>query len=221
MHALNNLPRVARVIRWCSRFCLLLGALLLAVCAYVGADAYRYQSLQSHHFDRADRVTTGIQEADHTEKCTTEAALGSAIGKLEIPRTGISVVVLQGDDAHTLRLGAGHIPGTAWPCENGNMGIAAHRDTFFRGLRNIRQNDVIRFVTTDGTYLYQVTSTQIVDPMDTEVLDNTAEPTMTLVTCYPFYYIGSAPKRFIVHARLIQPQKRDFVASAAFAAPKD
>jgi sortase A len=106
----------------------------------------------------------------------------------------MSVMVMEGVSDRTLRLGAGHIPGTY-------LGIAAHRDSFFRPLKDIQAGDLIKFATIDGTIEYRVTSTQIVGPKDTHVLDNAnAEQAMTLVTCYPFYYIGAAPKRFIVQA---------------------
>jgi len=103
-------------------------------------------------------------------------------------------------DAATLRRGAGHIPETAQPGDPGNVGIAAHRDSFFRGLKDVRKNDIIRLETLEGTYRYRVDWTRIVTPEDTAVLDATANPALTLVTCYPFYYVGSAPKRFIVRA---------------------
>jgi LPXTG-site transpeptidase (sortase) family protein len=124
---------------------------------------------------------------------------GSPIGLLEIPRLKLSVIVLEGSDEHTLRLGVGHIPNTALPGEAGNTGLAAHRDTFFRPLKTIRKSDVIQITTLDGTFEYHVQSIQIVDPSSTSVLKASSSPSLTLVTCYPFYYVGSAPKRFIVH----------------------
>ena len=127
-------------------------------------------------------------------------AQGSVIGRLAIPRLKLAVMVRQGADEATLRKAVGHIPGTALPGAAGNVGLAGHRDTFFRALRNIRPNDTIEFETTEGTYRYQVSSTRIVTPRDVSVLKASGEPTLTLVTCYPFYYVGSAPKRFIVHA---------------------
>ncbi len=118
---------------------------------------------------------------------------GDLFGRLEIPRLNMSVMVMEGVDDITLRLGAGHIPGTP-------MAIAGHRDGFFRPLKNIRMDDTIRFTTPDGTSEYHVVSTTVVSPSDTWVLDNENEKQLTLVTCYPFFYIGPAPKRFIVEA---------------------
>ncbi len=119
---------------------------------------------------------------------------GDLFGRLEIPRLNLSVMVMEGDGAGVLRLGAGHVPGT-------QMCIAAHRDTFFRALKDIHVNDTIRITTPEGTTEYRVVSTKIVPPSDTSVLDAKDDSTLTLVTCYPFYYIGPAPKRFIVQAQ--------------------
>src|SRR5260370_6295455 len=128
---------------------------------------------------------------------------GDVIGELESPRLHLSVVVFEGDDAGILRLGAGHIPDTALPPASGNIGIAAHRDTYFRPLRVIRVNDVITLKTPVGASRYAVTETKIVRPSEFGVLARVPGRDLTLVTCYPFYYIGSAPERFIVHARKV------------------
>jgi sortase A len=128
---------------------------------------------------------------------------GDVIGELEIPRLQISVMVFEGDDAGILKQGAGHIPGTALPSGSGNIGIAAHRDTYFRPLRVIHPNDVIALRTLAGTSRYTVTDSKIVRPSDISVLDRAPGRDLTLVTCYPFYYVGPAPERFIVHAREI------------------
>ena|SRR3982751_2315146 len=131
-------------------------------------------------------------------------AEGELVGRIEIPRLGISTIVLEGVDTKTLRRGVGHIPETATPGADGNVGLAAHRDSFFRGLKDIRKNDIIRLETLDGSYRYRVESTEIVTPEDTQVLTYTGIPELTLVTCYPFYYVGSAPNRFIVHAQRVE-----------------
>jgi sortase A len=112
--------------------------------------------------------------------------------------------VRAGSDARTLRLAVGHIGGTAFPGEPGNIGLAAHRDTFFRRLGEIRDDDEVRLVTPDGTFNYRVEGTQIVEPSDVWVLAPTTQPALTLVTCYPFRYVGSAPQRFIVRAHLAE-----------------
>jgi sortase A len=122
------------------------------------------------------------------------------LGRLEIPRLNIRVMVREGDDHATLSHAAGHVPSTAFPGELGNVAFAAHRDTFFRPLRNIKKDDTILVSTLDGDYEYAVQSTEIVSPSDVSVLKASASRELTLVTCYPFYYIGSAPHRFVVHA---------------------
>ena len=124
------------------------------------------------------------------------------IGRIEIPRLGVSTIIKEGDDARTLDLAVGHIRGTALPGGRGNIGLAGHRDTFFRRLQHIETGDVIRLVAPEGTFTYLVERRQVVSPKDVWVLDATAEPSLTLVTCFPFSYVGTAPERFIVRARL-------------------
>jgi sortase A len=134
---------------------------------------------------------------------TITPAPSALIGRLEIPSLHLAAMVREGADAGTLRRAVGHIPGTALPGRNGNVGLAGHRDTFFRALRNIQTNDAIDLQTEHGTYRYVVESTSIVGPRDVRVLASSGGESLTLVTCYPFYYVGSAPKRFIVSATLV------------------
>ena len=134
---------------------------------------------------------------------TIAVAEGMPVANLEIPRLNLSVVVLEGVGDNILEVGAGHVPQTSLPGKSGNVGIAAHRDTFFRPLRNIQRNDVVRVTTTAGVFDYAVEWTRVVKPTDVEVLNPTEKPSLTLITCYPFHYVGSAPDRFIVRGRLI------------------
>ncbi len=127
----------------------------------------------------------------------------SVIGRLRIPRFGLQAIVLEGTSDDALRRAVGHIEGTSLPGEGGNTGIAGHRDTFFRDLRNIRKDDIITLETVEGRFQYAVESTRIVGPKDVKVLASKGRPVLTLVTCFPFYYVGSAPKRFIVQARQV------------------
>lgn len=128
---------------------------------------------------------------------------GGIVGRVEIPRLNIAAVVRSGVDYMTLKRSVGHVPTTALPGQPGNVGLAAHRDSFFRNLRGVRKGDVIRIITPEGKFEYQVQSTTVVMPKNVEVLDPTKENALTLVTCYPFNYVGSAPKRFIVRARQV------------------
>jgi LPXTG-site transpeptidase (sortase) family protein len=141
---------------------------------------------------------------------TTLGRMGSQVhdpdlvGRLDIPRIGLSAIVSEGIDNRTLRRALGHIPGTALPGDTGNVGIAGHRDTFFRKLEHIRHNDTITLTTVNGTYRYVVQSIQVVDPDYTEVLRNFGRSTLTLITCYPFRFVGPAPRRFVVKARAVE-----------------
>jgi sortase A len=128
--------------------------------------------------------------------------LGDPIARLTIPRLSTGLYVVEGDGAPQLRRGPGHLSGTAMPGDIGNCIIAGHRDTHFRVLKDIRRGDQIVLQTRDGEYTYRVRTTQIVSPRDTQPLRPTKDAELHLVTCYPFYYLGAAPKRFIVDARL-------------------
>lgn len=137
------------------------------------------------------------------------------IGRLEIPRVGVRGIVREGTDTGTLERAVGHVPSTSLPWQGGNVAIAAHRDSFFRGLSRIRQNDLIVFDTLKGRFEYQVESTRIVSPKNVSVLAASPDPELTLITCYPFYYVGSAPERFIVRARRIDRPSEMVTATEA------
>ena len=124
----------------------------------------------------------------------------SPLAVLRIPKIGLEVPVLQGTDDFTLNRGVGHIDDTALPGTDGNSGIAGHRDGFFRGLKDIGPDDTIELETVHGREVYRVERTWVVDPEDVSVLDPTPARSLTLVTCYPFYYVGPAPQRYIVRA---------------------
>jgi len=154
----------------------------------------------------AGRSTRGCGRSPSPGGCPqAPVAQNGLIGRLSIPRLGLQAMVREGDSAGTLSVALGHIPGTAMPGQNGNVGVAGHRDTLFRGLGAVRLDDVIVFETLQGTYRYQVDNTQVVKPTDVAVLRDRKFPELTLVTCYPFYYVGAAPDRFIVTAHL-QPE---------------
>lgn len=197
-----------RAWRWLEYVLFAVAIVSLGYYSYVSVEAKLYQSYEDRQLDeilksaRARPAPVAADAAATTVPPIREPAPGSVLGRIEIPRLHVSAVVRVGSDARTLRLAVGYIPGTALPGEPGNMGLAGHRDTFFRRLRDIRARDEIRVDTPRGTYRYRVQGTRIVNPDDVWVLDPTPQPTLTLVTCYPFTYIGSAPRRFIVRARL-------------------
>ncbi len=203
----------ARRTAFLSRALILLGAVLLAWVGLQIVEARMYQAKEKKALDallsqavpdsglRAAPVhVDALKQAVSTR---AEAARTGLVGRLEIPRLGLSVIVADGDDERTLRRAAGRIPDTAFPGESGNVGIAGHRDTFFRPLKDIRTDDTIRVTTPDGTFTYRVSSIDIVSPDRTDVLAPTPAPSLTLVTCYPFYYVGHAPQRYIVSAALV------------------
>jgi len=121
---------------------------------------------------------------------------------LKIPKLHIVAPVLDGTGDFALNAGVGRIPGTARPGERGNIGIAGHRDGFFRGLKDIVKGDTIELETTRATQVYVVDRIYLTQPDDVSVLHSSSTPVITLVTCYPFYYVGSAPQRYIVQASL-------------------
>jgi sortase A len=179
-------------------FFLVAGIAILGYCAYMWLDARVYQRNEERSFE----------EMTHSARPRLPGKVPppvphAVLGKIDIQQVGISAMIAEGVDHGTLKRAVGHIPGTALPGEDGNIVLAAHRDTFFRPLRNIQKGDEIALTTWNGAFRYRVESIQVVGPDDVGVLRPTSLPTLTLVTCYPFYFVGSAPKRFIVRAGLI------------------
>jgi sortase A len=154
--------------------------------------------LRSWHFAKQEQRLLGLIRS----KPGAEARGGRSglVGRLEIPRLGMAVIVEEGVEEATLRRAAGHLPGTALPGEEGNVVVAGHRDTLFRPLRDVRTGDLIRFVTPDGVFEYEVTAAQVVEATQVEVLEPRAAREITLVTCYPFGFVGPAPQRYVVRA---------------------
>jgi sortase A len=133
---------------------------------------------------------------------------GAWVARLEAPSVKMSATVLEGSDDRTLARGAGHIEDTAFPGEAGNIGIAGHRDTTFRPVRHLRLGDPLVVTTSDSVYRYRITRIAIVEPKDVFVLDPIGKPTLTLVTCFPFDFIGHAPKRYAIGADLVSEERR-------------
>jgi sortase A len=131
------------------------------------------------------------------------ATLPAPLAVLSIPRLGMEIPVFEGTDGLTLNRGAGRIKGTAMPGEPGNIGIAAHRDGFFRSLKDVHPGDRIELSQLSHDFVYTVDTLAVVDPSNVSVLQARSRPSLTLVTCYPFYFIGGAPRRFIVQASLV------------------
>jgi LPXTG-site transpeptidase (sortase) family protein len=169
--------------------------------AYAGAAVHQYREKA---LLKAGRVAPDATIPASVDTATIAASRGlgyGVLGVIEIPRLAISSVVEEGVDSSTLWEAVGHIPGTAMPGEAGNSALAAHRDTYFRGLGDVEIRDVIVFRSPTANFRYRVESMRIVEADATDALPHSATPTLSLVTCYPFLYVGPAPKRFIVTAR--------------------
>jgi sortase A len=186
-----------------ERLLFVIASVALACYAGVRLQASREQAALASELERS---RTTLQRTDQDQGVVRRAppAPRALIGRIDVPRLELSALAREGVDTRTLRGSAGHVPGSALPGDAGNAAFAAHRDTFFGPLRGVRRGDEIAITTPQGQYRYVVSGTRIVDPEDVSVLQASNEPTLTLVTCYPFDYIGSAPQRFIVTARLVQ-----------------
>lgn len=188
---------------WLSRALLAVGALCVLFYAASTVHTWRYQREAKARIDKMvsiERPT--IQRKVPNVRRTLKA--GDLIGRVDIPRIALSAAIAEGDDDNTLGKAVGHLPDTPLPWHlKGNVAFAAHRDGLFRKLEHIRVDDEVRLVTPRGEYLYKVKKTHIVDPDDVWVIAPTRTPTVTLITCYPFSFIGNAPRRFIVQAELI------------------
>lgn len=194
MSSASRRRRARFVLKWGGNILVLGGLAALIWCGMVLWQAHVFEARAARYL--AQKMPAGYPSSRQ----------GEPIGWIDIPSAGVSVPVLSGDDDQSLRLGAGHIPGTALPGETGNVGLAGHRDTCFRGLREVHKGDQIVLTTPAGSYVYVVDVTKVVAPGDVGVLKASTGRLLTLVTCYPFYFIGPAPRRFIVRAH--QMEKR-------------
>jgi len=209
----RGLSRLERLLLFCG---------ILLVSVYIGSQfygaVYSRSSLQSFWTSQA-AAQTAVEASPRSQSNLTDFRLWSEkriqkyqasllvkvpppLGVIEIPSLRLQVPILEGTDDLTLDRGVGHIAGTALPGEAGNIGIAGHRDGFFRGLKDIHVGDGIDIQSQQENSHYRVDEIKIVSPDDVSVLGPRAKPSLTLVTCYPFYFVGSAPSRYIVHATL-------------------
>jgi sortase A len=201
------------LLRWLERALVGVGAALALWSAMTIAQARFYSTLPPPPPPRSAEARLPGEEPSTTAARSagtlrTGRHPGDWVARLEVPRVDLAATVIEGSDPATLSRAAGHIEDTALPGTMGNAGIAAHRDTTFRPVRNLRIGDVMTVTTADGIYDYRVDLTMIVNPEDVYVLDPTDHPTLTLVTCYPFTFIGHAPQRFIVKASLVAERPR-------------
>lgn len=186
-----------RTTRWIERLLAVVGIVCLASAGATWLEAHRFQRQERRVLEGGSAHTARPAAAPQRP----EGA--AAIGQLDIPRLGVSVIVAPGDDERTLRKAVGHLPDTALPWEAGNTALAGHRDTFFRPLERVQIGDDIFFDTPRGRFHYRVQRTFVVEPDDVWVVAPSPVRTLTLITCFPFRYVGAAPKRFIVQARRV------------------
>ena len=195
---------VSRALVWLERALLVTGLFLAAWSALLWTERQYVQLLPVPTEVRALPGDRGDTRSQPVTSGNRAIAIGSWVARLEAPAVGLSATVLEGSDDRTLARAAGHIEHTALPGEHGNIGIAGHRDTTFRPLGRLKIGDALVLTTAGRTFEYRVAQTMIVRPEDVYVLDPTTRPTLTLVTCYPFTFIGPAPKRFIVRAEEVR-----------------
>lgn len=202
----------SRTHRAARLFLLLVGLACLGIYCYSYVYRTTYQLYEGWRFDHETPTAMPATEEkpavlpvvlpdpDHGAHTPRNSSSASVIGRISIPRLHLSAIVEEGVDDVTLSRAVGHIPGTAFPGETGNIGVAGHRDTFFRALKDLQPQDEIDFTTHSGSFHYTVESLRVVEPDNIEVLKSEGGQTLTIVTCFPFQYIGNAPRRFIVHA---------------------
>ena len=216
-----NRQSLARPFGGFERMLLLFGVALLLI--YAGARVYtvvfsrmelhRYWQTQSTKSDGKSnddpvfRLWSKQRIAAYQASLTSQSPI--PLGVLKIPSINLEVPLLEGTDDLTLNRAVGHIEGTATLGSSGNIGVAGHRDGFFRGLKDIQTGDVIELLNHDRMDRYVVDEILIVSPEETSVLSDRPRPSLVLVTCYPFYFVGSAPLRYIVHASRTAPGQRE------------
>ena len=187
---------------WLNRALIILGVICLVFYSAATVSTWRYQ--RDAKAAVSEMLANPAGPADRTAPAAPRVLkTGDLIGRVDIPRINLSAAIAEGDDDKTLGKAVGHLPDTPLPWHRrGNVAFAAHRDGLFRKLEHVRIGDVVHVVTIRGEFHYRVTKTQIVEPSDLSVLKPTKTPTVTLITCYPFSFVGNAPRRFVVQAEM-------------------
>lgn len=200
------------MLRNLERLSLFGGTVLVALAGLTWFDGVAHSRSAVADFERikdlavpsADQLTWSARRKAEYQSALSEDA-GGTLAILRIESTGMKIPVFDSTSNTALNRGSGHVAGTALPGVAGNTAIAGHRDGFFRGLKDIQIGAEIELTTLDGQQHFRVSELMIVDPLDVSVLDPTEETVITLITCYPFYFVGSAPERFVVRAALLEP----------------
>ena len=203
-------PRSGAARRWASRLLLVLGLVFLGLWSAAWVENRLTEIVEGRRLEAALEADAdaalpeaGAPEGEPRavgEEGSAPPEPGSLIGRIEAPHLELSAIVLAGLEPRLLRRAVGHVPGTALPGDGGNVAVAGHRDLHFGPLRDVATGDEITFTTPTGVHRYRVTATEVVDPHETRILADRGRDELTLVTCYPFHYIGPAPQRFVVHA---------------------
>jgi len=205
-----------RFLKFLERTCLVVGVTLITLGVAVRVDGVaerqaavtEFERIRNSIADEAGQVEWSPKRRAEYQQALQQDA-GETLAVLRIPARNIEVPVFDSTEETALNRGSGHVTGTALPGEKGNVGIAAHRDGFFRGLKDIELGDVIELATINGRQVFRVSQLDIVDPLDVSVLEPSNDTVITLITCYPFYYVGPAPDRFIVRATLINKENNN------------
>jgi sortase A len=189
------------ILNGAGSFFLTVGVLALGYAGIVLADSHVYQAVEMKKFKQAGQLPEQRVLAE-----------GDVLGEIQVPRLGLDAIVVQGESPANLRRAVGHLSKSALPGESGNVALAGHRDTFFRPLRDIRLGDEIRFKTRERSFQYRVESIEVVAPTDIRVLESSTAHDLTLLTCFPIYYVGPAPKRLVVRAREVHSPQQEQLA---------
>lgn len=194
--------RMRPIIRWSQYALFLIGLSALGYCAIAAGTASYFQARARERLLKPPLSTANHSYSPLSLYAPLRVGSGMAlVGRVDIPCVRLSAMVAEGTTSRVLRVAVGHVQGTALPWQSGNVTLVAHRDTFFRRLGELKLGDMIH-VTVPGTeYFYRVTFIDVVNPQETWVLQPATGDTLTLITCYPFQFIGSAPRRFVVRAR--------------------
>jgi sortase A len=190
---------------WVGRALIVIGLACLIFYSVVSVHTWRFQGAAKSRVEEMVTMERPPAPREHMPNVSKPLQTGEIIGRVDIPRLNLSAAVAEGDDEKTLKNAIGHLPDTPLPWDRrGNVALAAHRDGLFRPLEKVRLEDDVRVVTGRGEYHYRVKKTHIVDPQDVWVIAPTDTPTITLITCYPFSFVGNAPRRFVVQAELVE-----------------
>jgi len=213
------------MVRWIQRLLFVVGLVILGYCGAFYLNSVVQQKYGNRELDRllSNRRVPEPKPGPNAGPKPAAPSIpeGGLVGRVDIPKLHLSAVVFQGTDNSVLDRGVGHVDGSALPGQAGNVVLAAHRDTFFRSLRNIHTGDVVDVTTPYGSRSYTVDSTTVVDPTQTSVMAPTPMPSLTLITCYPFYFVGHAPKRFIVRAHDTEYEARNAKPAAQTRTPPE